>query len=378
MLRVWFLSGLRFVLGAMSALAVVACAAPPTPTPPPPTPLPVASVLLKGEGATFPAPIYNEWAELYPSVDPSVRIEYRVTGSGAGKKAAVENTVDFAGSDSLLTTKEYERGQDLQMYPMLAGAVVIIYNIENISGVPTLILDRETLVGIYDGTISHWNDSRLLALNPERATQLPAQPITVVHRADGSGTTEIFTKGLAAFSAQWKTQVGSGTSVDWPTDKLGRGVGRDYNSGVAAMVGSTPNSIGYVELAYAVTNNLLYARLKNRAGNIVTAGSENVQAAMADFAGTFSDRLTTDIVDGSGQNSWPLAGYTYLILHTQRMTDCVKARKLVEYIRWSLTDDFAQQRATALGYSPLPNDVRQLVLTRLARVMCQNQPLLSP
>jgi phosphate transport system substrate-binding protein len=301
-----------------------------------------------------------------------------VSGSGAGKKAAVENTVDFAGSDSILTHDEYARGQDLQMLPMLAGADVVIYNVENISGIPSLVLDRETLVGIYNGTIAKWNDPQIRALNPERAASLPDKPIIVVHRSDGSGTTEIFTKGLASFSNTWKEQVGAGPKVDWPVDRVGRGIGREFNSGVAAAVASTPNSIGYVELAYAVSNNLLYARLKNRAGNIVGADAENVQAAMSDFAGTFGDKLTVDLVDGPGQASWPLAGYTYLIVHTRRMSDCTKAQKLLEYIRWTLTDDFAQQRATALGYSPLPPDVRELVLKKLRQVSCQNKPVLAP
>jgi phosphate transport system substrate-binding protein len=272
---------------------------------------PAGSIQINGAGATFPLPVYTEWTYAYQYVDPSVSINYQGIGSGGGKKAIVDRTVDFAGSDSLLKDEEYTAGGDLQMYPMIAGAVVPIYNIEGVtSDNPVLVLSREVLVGIFEGSISSWNDPAIVALNPLLADKLPNATITAAHRSDGSGTTEIFTKALASFSSDWAANVGAGSSVEWPVDKAGNGVGGKGNQGVAAAVQNTSNSVGYVELSYAVSNKIAFAQMINKAGNAVTADVASLQSAMADFAGSFSDRLTTDIVDGSGAGSWPISGDT--------------------------------------------------------------------
>lgn len=336
-----------------------------------PAGLPAGSVQINGAGATFPLPVYTEWTYAYQYVDPSVTINYQGIGSGGGKKAIVDRTVDFAGSDSLLKDEEYQAGGDLQMYPMLAGAVVPIYHIEGVTTEdPPLILDREALVGVFSGAITRWNDPEIAALNPELAAKLPDAAITAVHRSDGSGTTEIFTKALASFSRPWAEAVGAGPSVEWPVDKTGNGVGGKGNQGVAAAVQNTPNSIGYVELSYAVSNKIAFAQMVNKARDIVTANAESLQSAMADFAGGFDGRLTTDIVDGPGRDSWPIAGYTYLILHTSSMEDCQKADKLLEYVHWTLTDPGAAERAADLGYAVLPEVVRARVLEKLGEVTC--------
>jgi phosphate transport system substrate-binding protein len=336
------------------------------------------SIQINGAGATFPLPVYTEWTYAYQYVDPSVAINYQGIGSGGGKKAIVDRTVDFAGSDSLLSDDEYTAGGDLQMYPMIAGAVVPIYNVEGLtSDDPALILSRELLVGIYDGTINTWNDPAIVALNPSLTDKLPKTGITAVHRSDGSGTTEIFTKALSSFSPEWKANVGAGSSIEWPVDKAGNGVGGKGNQGVAAAVQNTANSIGYVELSYAVSNKIPFAQMTNKAGSTVTADAASLQSAMADFAGSFSDRLTTDIVDGSGAGSWPIAGYTYLVLHTSTMEDCAKAAKLLEYVRWTLTDAGAAQRASDLGYAVLPDAVREQVLAKLGEVTCGGAPVMS-
>ena len=338
----------------------------------------VGSIQINGAGATFPLPVYTEWTYAYQYVDPSVAINYQGIGSGGGKKAIVDRTVDFAGSDSLLSDDEYTAGGDLQMYPMIAGAVVPIYNVEGLtSDDPALILSRELLVGIYDGTINTWNDPAIVALNPSLTDKLPKTGITAVHRSDGSGTTEIFTKALSSFSPEWKANVGAGSSIEWPVDKAGNGVGGKGNQGVAAAVQNTANSIGYVELSYAVSNKIPFAQMTNKAGSTVTADAASLQSAMADFAGSFSDRLTTDIVDGSGAGSWPIAGYTYLVLHTSTMEDCAKAAKLLEYVRWTLTDAGAAQRASDLGYAVLPDAVREQVLAKLGEVTCGGAPVMS-
>ena len=191
---------------------------------PTPTPLPAGSVQINGAGATFPLPVYTEWTYAYQYIDPSVAINYQGVGSGGGKKAIVDRTVDFAGSDSLLKDEEYQAGSDLQMYPMLAGAVVVIYTLPDLTPEdPAIILDRQTLVDIYNGKVNKWNDTAIATLNPVLAAKLPDATITVVHRSDGSGTTEIFTKALAAFSQDWT--AGAGSSIEWPVDKAGHGVG---------------------------------------------------------------------------------------------------------------------------------------------------------
>lgn len=340
-----------------------------------PTPLPAGSIAINGAGATFPLPVYTEWIYAYQYIDPSVTLNYQGIGSGGGKKAIIDNTVDFAGSDSLLKDEEYQSGKDLQMAPMLAGAVVPIYNIEGIT--TTIILDRPTLVGIYNAKVTQWNDPAIVALNPDLADKLPAAAITAVHRSDGSGTTEIFTKALAAFDQEWKSTVGAGSSVEWPVDKAGMGVGGKGNQGVAAAVQNTPNSIGYVELSYAVSNKIAYAQMVNKAGKTVEATAESLASAMNDFAGSFSEQLTTNIVDGEGDTSWPIAGYTYIILHTGNMSDCVKAEKLLGFLKWALTDEGAAQRAAELGYSVLPAAVRDMVLAKLGEVTCNGNPALK-
>ncbi len=324
------------------------------------------SVQLNGAGGTFPQPVYSAWIYAYQQSHTNVTINYQGIGSGGGKKGIIDNTLDFAGSDSLLTDQEYASGKDLQMYPMLAGAVVPIFNIQGFSG--DLVLSREALAGIYAGTITKWNDPAVASLNPN--AKLPDAPITAVHRSDGSGTTEIFTKALSSFSSDFKNKVGSGTSVEWPVDKAGTGVGGKGNQGVAAAVQNTPNSVGYVELSYAVSNKIAFAKMVNKAGKTVTANSDSLASAMNDFANSFSDKLTTTIVDGSGAGSWPIAGYTYIILHTT-MKDCAKEQAIVDFLKWALTDPSAAKTAADLGYSVLPAAVRDQVLNKLAQVKCQ-------
>jgi phosphate transport system substrate-binding protein len=343
------------------------------------TALPAGSVTINGAGATFPLPIYTEWVYAYQYVDPSVALNYQGIGSGGGKKGIIDRTIDFAGSDSALKDEEYTNGKDLQMYPMLAGAVVPIFNLEgfDVSKDKALVLDRPTLANIYLGTIKTWNDPAIVALNPDLKDKLSAKTITVVHRSDGSGTTEIFTNALASFSEEWQKNVGAGSAVEWPVDKAGNGIGGKGNQGVAGSVQNTPNSIGYVELNYAVANNIPFAHLVNKAGKAVTADANSLVSAMNDYKDAFTDKLTAKIVDGGGEGSWPIAGYTYLILHTTSMDDCVKATKILDYVKWALTDASAAKRASDLGYSVLPDAVRAKVLAKLGEVTCSGQPVLK-
>jgi phosphate transport system substrate-binding protein len=333
-------------------------------------------IRINAAGGTFPLPVYSAWTYAYQNVDPTVRINYQGIGSGGGKKAIIDGTVDFAGSDSVLTADEYAAGKDLQMYPILAGAVVPIYNIQWTGTPPdgaVLVLDRKTLVDIYNAKAGRWNDPEIAAANPDLAALFPADSITAVHRSDGSGTTEIFTGALESFSSQWT--AGSATSIQWPVDQAGNGIGGKGNQGVAAAVINTPNSIGYVELSYAISNNLAVASLVNKAGRTVAADAASLQSAMSDFAGDFTPRLTAKIVDAPGAGSWPIAGYTYLILHTRDMPDCIKAAKIVAFIRWALTDAAAAKQASDLGYAVLPAAVRDQVLAKLGEVTCKGQPV---
>ena len=368
-----------FIFAAMSLL-LAACGSPAAQTQSADS-LPAGSVQINGAGATFPLPIYTEWTYAYSYVDPAVVINYQGIGSGGGKKGIVDNTIDFAGSDSLLKQEEYDAGKDLQMYPMVASAVVVIYNIA-FQNVPdgttpaTLVLDRQTLVDIYNGKVNTWNDPAIVALNPDLADYLPAATITAVHRSDGSGTIEIFTKSLSAFSADWT--AGGASSVEWPVDKAGNGVGGKGNQGVSAAVINTPNSLGYVEISFAVSNKLTFADLINKAGKTVTANADSIASDMATFGpAAFDDKLTATIVDGSGDGDYPIVGYTYLILHTQSMTDCVKAEKLLDYVKWTLTDANAAKRASDLGYAVLPGAVRDAVLAKLGEVTCNGNPVMS-
>jgi phosphate transport system substrate-binding protein len=234
---------------------------------------------------------------------------------------------------------------------------------------PKLILDRQTLVDIYNAKVTTWNDPKIIALNPGLKDYLPSATITTVHRSDASGTTEIFTRALSSFSPDWK--AGGAQSVQWP----GKGLGGKGNAGVAAAVITTPNSIGYVELSYALSNSMSFAQLVNQAGKTVTANGDAVKAAMTEFANAFTDKLTAIIVDGKSDGAWPISGYTYIILHTTSMQDCTKAQKIIDFLKWAQTDPIAQKAATTLGYSVLPDAVRTNVLAKLAQVTCNGQPL---
>ncbi len=359
----------QFLFAVVLISAVVLSACSPATT----SQMPAGSIQINAAGATFPLPIYTEWIYAYQYVDSSVTLNYQGIGSGGGKKGIIDGTIDFAGSDSVLTDAEYTSGKDLQMYPMVASAVVPIYNVEGVT--QTVTLSRDALVGIYSAKITKWNDPAITATNA--GINLPDKNITAVHRSDGSGTTEIFTNALSAFSADWKTNVGAGTAVQWPVDEAGNGIGGKGNQGVAAAVQNTPDSIGYVEISYAISNKIPFANMVNKAGKTVTANATSLGSAISDYANAFTPKLTAIIVDGGGDATWPIAGYTYLILHTTSMTDCTKAAKILEFMKWALTDAAAAKRAADLGYSVLPDTVRTQVLAKMGEVTCDGQAVLK-
>jgi phosphate transport system substrate-binding protein len=325
---------------------------------------------INGAGATFPFPLYSRWFYEYAFVDPSVKFNYQSIGSGGGISQIKAKTVDFAGSDAILKDADYQEvaPAKLQMLPTVAGAVVPTYNVAELKDKEPLVLDATTLADIFLGKITKWNDPALTALNPNLT--LPNKDIIVVHRSDGSGTTNIFTDYLSTVNAEWKEKVGAGTSVNWPVGLGGKG-----NEGVAGTVSQNDGAIGYVELAYAQQNKLPFAKMKNAAGNVVTASAETIQNAMADFGGEMPETLARSIVNASGKDSWPIAGYTYLIVYMDQQ-DCAKAQHLVSFIKWALSDQ-GSKYATELEYVPLPDNVRQQVFARLDQMTCQGKPLAS-
>lgn len=313
-----------------------------------------AQLTINGAGATFPYPIYSKWFDAYTKVDPSVRFNYQSIGSGGGQKQILAQTVDFGASDGPMSDENLAKAPSKLLHiPTVAGAVVISYNLP---GDPTLKLDGPTLAGIYLGTIKKWNDPKIAALNP--GLKLPDEDIVVVHRSDGSGTTFIFTDYLSKVSADWKAKVGHNTSVRWPVGLGGKG-----NEGVAGQVKQTPNSIGYVELIYAIQNRMKYAELRNADGAFVEASPDSVTAAMA--TAQIPDDFRFSITNASGKESYPIAGATWLLVYA-RQKDAAKGKKLVEFLKWSQTK--GEEMAKDLDYAPLPENLRARVLKRIDEI----------
>lgn len=323
------------------------------------------AIQINGAGATFPYPLYSRWFYEYAFVDSSVKFNYQSIGSGGGIKQITEKTVDFGASDAILNTDQFAAAPGIQMFPTVAGADVPIYNISALADAAPLTLDPATLTGIFLGTITKWNDPAIAATNP--GVTLPDLDIIVVHRSDGSGTTYIFTDYLSNVSQQWKDNVGTASSVEWPVGLGGKG-----NEGVTGTVTQNDGAIGYVELAYAAANNLKIANMVNASGNTVTASLDSTQAALADFGGDMPDTLARSVVNAPGAASWPIAGYTYLLLYMDQ-TNCQAANKLVEFIDWAQSE--GTQFATALNYVALPDNVKTQMLAKVDQITCNGAPL---
>jgi phosphate transport system substrate-binding protein len=313
-----------------------------------------APLLINGAGATFPYPLYSKWFDEYAKVDPTARFNYQSIGSGGGQKQILEQTVDFGASDSPMSDENLakSRGKILHI-PTVAGAVVVTYNLP--SG-PTVKLDGETVAGLFLGTIRKWNDPRLAALNP--GIKLPNLDVAVVHRSDGSGTSYIFTDYLSSISKEWASKVGRNTSVKWPA-----GLGAKGNEGVAGQVKQLEGAIGYVELAYARQNKLPVADLKNASGKFVTPTIESVTAALA--TARIPNDFRFSIVYPPGPDAYPISGATWLLVYEQQK-DPAKGKKLVEFLKWGLTQ--GQSMASPLDYAPLPPKLREQVLQRIAEI----------
>jgi len=299
-----------------------------------------------GAGATFPAPLYAKWAADYSNAT-SVKVNYQSVGSGAGIKQIKAKTVDFGASDMPLMDADLAK-EGLMQFPTVIGGVVPVVNVKGITP-GQLKLTGEVLGNIYLGKITRWNDAAITALNPGVA--LPDAPIAPVRRADGSGTTFIFTNYLSKVNAEWKSKVGEGTAVNWPTGAGGKG-----NEGVSAFVQRLPNSIGYVEYAYAKQNRMSHVQLKNAAGNFVGPDDATFKAAAAaaDWNKSFYQILT----EQPGKDAWPLTGATFILMHKSQDKP-VQAAAALKFFDWAYTTGDAS--ASNLEYVPLPASVKDLV-----------------
>jgi phosphate transport system substrate-binding protein len=313
-----------------------------------------AQMLINGAGATFPYPIYSKWFNEYAKVDPSVRFNYQSIGSGGGQKQILAQTVDFGASDGPMSNENLAKApRTLWHIPTVAGADVVSYNLP---GSPKLQFDGPTVAAIFLGKITKWNDPAIAGQN--QGVQLPDADIIVVHRSDGSGTTYIFTDFLSSVSPEWKEKVGKSTSVNWPS-----GVGGKGNEGVAGQIKQLPGAIGYVELAYAVQNNLPFADMKNAAGNYITPSLDSVTEALA--SAKIPDDFRFSMVNPPGEKAYPISGCTWLLIYAQQ-NDHAKGEKLVQFLKWAYHE--GEKMATSLNYAPLPASVQERVLHRIDEI----------
>ncbi len=309
-----------------------------------------SALLINGAGATFPNPIYTKWFDEYHKAHGNIEINYASVGSGAGIKQVTDGTVDFGASDGPMNDEQMKAYQDkygfgIQHFPTVLGAVVPTYNLPGVN--TSLNFTPEALAGIFLGKITKWNDPAIAGANT--GVNLPAADIVVVHRAEGSGTTYVWTDYLSKISDEWKTRVGKGASVNWPA-----GIGAKGNEGVTGVVKQQPNSIGYVELIYAVQNKISYGAVKNSAGVFVKADLAGVSAAAAGAAKNMPQDYRVSITDAPGKSAYPIASFTWLLI-PKKIQDAGKRDALKGFLKWMLTD--GQNYAEALSYAKLPKEV---------------------
>jgi phosphate transport system substrate-binding protein len=315
----------------------------------------LAQTTLNGAGATFPYPMYSKWFSQYHKTHPEVEINYQSIGSGGGIRQVLAGTVDFGASDGPMTDEQLAQAKTKILHvPTVLGADVPAYNL-NVAA--ELKFTPEALAGIFLGKITTWNDPALAKANP--TLKLPSDPIIVIHRSDGSGTTFIWTDYLSKVSPEWKSQVGTGTSVKWPVGLGGKG-----NEGVAGMLRQMPGSVGYVELVYAVQNNIHYGAVENSAGDFVKASVETVTAAAASVKNMPAD-FRVSIVNAPGKNAYPISSFTWLLVPAQSK-DAAKGRILADFLNWMVSD--GQKMTADLTYAPLPEDVAAKVKAEIQQV----------
>jgi len=319
--------------------------------------LPVVSqTTLNGAGATFPNPMYSKWFSEYHKLHSDVQMNYQPIGSGGGIHQVIVGTVDFGASDMPMTDDQLKEAKfKVLNIPTVLGAVVPAYNIPGVTA--EVKFTPEALAGIFLGTISKWNDKAITGSNP--GVNFPDQEIIVVHRSDGSGTSFIWTDYLSKISGDWKSQVGSGTSVKWP-----KGLGGKGNEGVAGSVRQLKGAIGYVELIYAVQNNISFGSVKNSSGNFLKASLEGVTAAAASAPKMPAD-FRVSITNAPGKDAYPISSFTWLLIPAESK-DPAKGKILSDFLNWMVTD--GQKMTSALSYAPLPDNVAQKVKEAIKEV----------
>jgi phosphate transport system substrate-binding protein len=309
-----------------------------------------AQTLINGAGATFPYPMYSKWFNEYKKLHPDIQINYQSIGSGGGIKQVTEGTVDFGASDGPMNDEQLQEFQKkhnsgVLHFPTVLGAVVVTYNLSGVT--ESLNMTPEAISGIYLGKITKWNDPALASANPK--VKLPNADIVVVHRSDGSGTTYCWSDYLSKVSEEWKTKVGKGTSVNWPV-----GIGGKGNEGVSGQVKQTANSIGYVELIYAIQNNLPYANVKNAAGVFVKPDLLSTTAAAAGTAKEMPEDFRVSITNAPGRGVYPVSTFTWLLIPEQ-IQDQAKRKAITDFLRWMVAS--GQDMTEALSYAKLPKEV---------------------
>jgi len=328
---------------------------------------PAGAQRLTGAGATFPNPIYTKWFDAYNKAT-GIQINYQSIGSGGGIRQFTEGTVDFGATDGPMSPAQMEAVKNNVLHiPTVLGAVVLTYNLPSI-GATQLQLDGATIADIFLGRITKWNDKRIAAMNPGVA--LPNTDIIVVHRSDGSGTSYIFTDFLTKVSREWKDKVNYATSVKWPVGLGGKG-----NEGVTQQVKQIEGTIGYVELIYALSNNLPYAKVKNSAGNFVVPSLESATAAAASAKFSKDTDFRVSITNAPGPQTYPISSFTWLLIRPNS-TDPAKAALVRDFLNWMITPQ-AQAMATELKYAPLPAEVVALIKPRIAGLKANGKPLPS-
>lgn len=321
-------------------------------------------VSLQGAGATFPNPLYQKWLSEYGKLNANIRIDYQSIGSGGGIKQIQAQTVDFGASDAPMTDDELKAtpGEILHI-PTVLGAVVLTYNLQGVA--QPLKFSPDVVADIFLGKIKKWDDARIQQDNP--GISLPSADIAVVHRADGSGTTFVFTDYLSKVSPEWKEKVGADKSAQWPTGQGGKG-----NEGVTGQIKQQPNTIGYVELAYAVQNKLPAALIKNSSGTFVEPTIDAVTAAAAGSAANTPDDLRVSITNATGATAYPIASYTYILAYKDQK-DAVKGKALVDFLWWGIHD--GEKFARDLQYAPLPEDIVKRAAAKINTITSGGKPL---
>src|SRR5438445_5111341 len=314
------------------------------------------TITLNGAGATFPYPMYSKWFSEYNKLHPDIQFNYQSIGSGGGLRQVIAGTVDFGACDGPMTDEQLAQAKiKIVHIPTVLGAVVPAYNVPGVSG--ELKFTPAALAGIFLGKITSWNDPALTSVNP--GVNLPNQPLIVIHRSDGSGTTYIFTDYLSKVSNEWQNQVGKGTSVKWPVGLGGKG-----NEGVAGMVRQMQGSIGYVELIYAVQNNISYGNVKNAGGEFVKASLASVTAAAASVK-TMPADFRVSITNAPGKDAYPIASFTWVLIPTPSK-DRAKGTIIADFLNWMLND--GQKMTADLSYAPLPESVAAKVKETIKQV----------